>query len=368
MLNVTKFYRDLHKIPELSNQEFNTALYVEGVLRSAGFSPRRIGQTGVTADLAAGENLPWILLRADMDALPGEERSCVTEPSRNDGIMHSCGHDAHMAMLLAAAESLAGKKTPQNIRFLFQPAEETTQGAAQMIAHGALPDHLLACFSLHVWPGVPLGRLAACSGAMMASSDVYRISISGESAHCAQAEKGADALQSAVSLAAHLPKIKEMARHPDTILFCGSIHSGTSHNIVPDQATLWGTIRSFSEEDRTSIKAALEQELYTVTKRYGTTGELIWDGGCPAVNNRVVLVKKMTSIFPDLMTDAVPSLAAEDFALYQQYVPGVLVWLGTGATPPLHSNTFFVPEEILPIGQKFWESLSLRDWAEAQHG
>lgn len=368
MLNVTKFYRDLHQIPELSNQECNTACYIENALRSFGFSPRRIGQTGVTADLVAGESLPWILLRADMDALPGEEKSCAAEPSRNDGIMHSCGHDAHMAMLLAAAESLAGKKVPQNIRFLFQPAEETTQGAAQMIAYGALPDHLLACFSLHVWPGVPLGRLATRSGAMMASSDVYHISISGKSAHCAQAAKGADALQSAVSLAARLPKIKEMVGHPDTILFCGSIHSGSSHNIVPDQATLWGTIRSFSEEDRILIKAALEQELYTVTKKYGTAGKLIWDGGCPAVNNSDVLVRKMASIFPGLMTDAVPSLAAEDFALYQQYVPGVLVWMGTGATPPLHSNSFFVPEEILPLGQKFWESISLWDWADAQRG
>lgn len=368
MLHVTKLYRDLHQIPELSNQEFDTALYIEDALRSFGFSPRRVGQTGVTADLAADESLPWILLRADMDALPGEERSCAAEPSQHDGIMHSCGHDAHMAMLLAAAEHLAGEKPPQNIRFIFQPAEETTQGAAQMIAHGVLPDHLLACFSLHVWPGVPLGRLATCSGAMMASSDVYRISISGKSAHCAQAAKGADALQSAVSLAARLPKIKEMAGHPDTILFCGSIHSGNSHNIVPDQAALWGTIRSFSEEDRVLIKAVLEQELYTVTKKYGTTGELTWDGGCPAVHNSDGLVKKMTSIFPDLTTDAMPSLAAEDFALYQQHVPGVLTWLGTGATPPLHSNSFFVPEEILPLGQKFWESISLWDWAEAQHG
>lgn len=365
MLPVTKFYRDLHQIPELSNQEFDTALYVEDALRSWGFSPRRVGQTGVTADLAVGEHLPWILLRADMDALPGEEESCAAEPSRHNGVMHSCGHDAHMAMLLAAAERLAGEKAPQNIRFLFQPAEETTQGAAQMIAHGVLPDHLLACFSLHVWPGVPLGRLAVRSGAMMASSDVYRVSISGKSAHCAQAAKGADALRSAVSLAARLPQIKEIAEHPDTILFCGSIHSGNSHNIVPDQAALRGTIRSFSEEDRSLIKAALERELYAVTKTFGTTGELTWDGGCPVVHNSDVLIKEMVSIFPDLMTDAAPSLAAEDFALYQQHAPGVLTWLGTGATPPLHSSSFFVPEEILPLGQKFWESISRWDWAKA---
>ena len=156
-----------------------------------------------------------------------------------------------------------------------------------------------------------------------------------------------------------------MAEHPDTILFCGSIHSGNSHNIVPDQAALRGTIRSFSEEDRSLIKAALERELYAVTKTFGTTGELTWDGGCPVVHNSDVLIKEMVSIFPDLMTDAAPSLAAEDFALYQQHAPGVLTWLGTGATPPLHSSSFFVPEEILPLGQKFWESISRWDWAKA---
>lgn len=360
--SVIEHYRALHRHPELSGREIWTADYIVNALTRMGYLPIRVGDTGVYADLKIHDALPWLLFRTDMDALEITEETGLVYQSQNPGVMHACGHDAHMAMLLTAAKELRDKELPHNIRFLFQPAEETTQGAFRMILKGAIPSPVKACFAMHVWPGVPGDTVATRSGVMMASSDVFRIMITGKSAHCGQQHLGADALQTAVSFAAELPEIRTLAEDNRVVLFCGSIHSGSSHNVVADQANLWGTLRTYSEDDSTRIKAAMEAGLQMIANRYGTNEQILWEGGCPPVCNDARIVEALSHMVPNLSCEAVPTLAAEDFAFYQQKVPGAMLWLGVGNVPPLHNGKFYVPEQFLQEGVKIWNTIAVHDW------
>lgn len=362
MQTVRQYYETLHRMPECSGAEQETAAYISDVLSSLGYTPRKYACGGVSADLVCAPDAPWIVFRADMDALPVTETAAVSFASCRPGVMHACGHDAHMAMLLAAAGALAGKKLPQNIRFLFQPAEETTQGAAQMLGEGALPETAAAIFAMHVWPGIPLGRIAARPGAQMASSDVFRIQFSGKSVHCARRGLGCDALQAAVAVAAGLPELEKLAENDGSILFLGSLHGGRSHNIVPDSASLYGTLRTYSEPHRQAIRSALDEFARQCAAAQGAQAAVQWEGGCPPVINDAGLVSTLCALLPGSAPDAEPSLAAEDFACYQQKIPGVLLWLGIGDTAPLHSPQFCLPKQVLQDGTDAWLTIAAHTW------
>lgn len=362
MEKVTLYYRNLHQIPELSGQEYKTAAYIENALRQMGYTPRRVGKTGVCACAVSGEGLPWLLLRADMDGLAVGEETELPFASRHPGQMHACGHDTHCAMLLAAAEALRDKKLPQNILFLFQPAEENTFGALEMIASGVIPENLRASFGFHVWPGEPYGLPATRAGALMAASDVFEIHISGRSAHCAKRELGADALLTAVDIVSRFEQIESCAEDKDSLLFCGSVHSGTTHNIVPGSAMVRGTIRTYSAADRQKIKSMLLAAVEDAAAVRGTRAEFVWESECPAVMNDAGLVEKLRALVPEL-AEPQPTLAGEDFARYQELAPGVLIWLGAGDVPPLHNSRFFVPQELLGRGVALWIKIAEHDWA-----
>jgi len=358
-------YRELHRFPEISGTETRTPQYIVNELSKMHYNPQRIGNAGIIADLVMDPQLPWLLFRADIDALAIQENSCAAVQSEVPGAMHACGHDSHCAMLLEAARLLRDTQLPHNIRFLFQPAEETTKGAAEMIECGALPRNLCACFATHVWPGIKKGVVATRPGALMASSDVFQINVFGKSAHCAQSYLGADALQSAVEIVSSFSKIKATAEDPNTILFCGSIHSGSSHNIVADAASVSGTIRSFSASDRKNIKALLTNSVSYANQTAGIHAELRWDGGCPAIQNNKIIIDLLKQMEPELMTDVAPTMAAEDFACYQEHAPGVMLWLGLGDVPPLHNEAFYVPEDILHSGVELWIKVATFDWSRA---
>lgn len=367
MERVHFYYRELHQIPEMSGAEYRSSAFILEQLEKIGLSPRRIGKTGVFADLTATPELPWLLFRADMDGLPIEEKSGLCFSSRRAGMMHACGHDAHCAMLLDAASRLKGLPLPQNIRLLFQPAEETTQGARDMAERGALPQNLLAAFSFHVWPGVPFGALATRPGAMMASSDVFRITYAGESVHCAMRAREGDALQAAVQMASALPAVEKLAENDGSMVFCGSIHSGTSHNIVPGNSCVYGTMRTYSEETRAAMRDAIQENSRSCAIKNHVAVQLAWEGGCPAIYNDPALVHELKAIFPALNIHAEKTLAAEDFACYQQYGPGVLLRLGIGESKPLHHASFCVPEEVLPAGVNAWEIIAKNKWNGGIH-
>lgn len=362
MPTVVDYYHYLHRYPEIALKETVTSAYIEQSLKDMGYSPKRYGETGVAADLVTDPALPWVILRADMDALPIVENSCVAMPSENPGMMHACGHDSHVAMLLGAAQELYGKKLPRNIRFVFQPGEEGTAGALVIINDGVIPENACACFAVHVWPGVPKGQLATRPGGLMAAADRMRLIIHGRSAHCGQQHLGADALRAAAEIVGKLPEVRALAEDQRTVLFCGSFHSGTSHNIVPDLAELHGTLRTYLPADQKLVKEKLAEMASAVAAKYGATAELRWESSSPAVINDAALVETLGTMIDDYCSDVEASLTGEDFSRYQEKMPGVMLWLGTGDTPPLHTPEFYVPEEILPIGVNFWVKVANHPW------
>ena len=358
MKDVKDYYRDLHKIPEVSCMEYKTSEYLINELKRIGYEPQRIGQTGLYTDLISDKNSSYIILRADMDALSITENTDLEWKSQNKGVMHACGHDGHMAMLLSAAEKLYGKKLFHNIRFVFQHAEENTMGAMEMIERGVIPENTAAAFGLHNWPGVEENLISTKIGALMASSDTYRVIVNGKSAHCGQQHLGSNALKTVVDIAHKLSELQDMAEDKRTILFCGSINSGKSHNVVPNYGELYGTLRSFSKSDRVLLKTKLEEISKEIARKYGTEAELIWESGCPAIDNSASLIEKLKEIEPNLKTDEAPTLAAEDFACFQEKVKGVMLWLGTGNTPPLHNDKYYFPEKVLEKGVSLWGKIA----------
>lgn len=362
MEKLLEYYRTLHTMPELSGQEETTARYLTQHLQEMGYTPVRIAGTGLYADICADPALPWLVLRADMDALPVTEQTGVSYASENPGVMHACGHDAHMAMLLAAASELKGQKLPQNVRFLFQPAEEIIRGAGEMLEAGAVPENTVAVFGMHVWPGVPKGKVVAKDGPLMASSTTIQIQCHGRSAHCGSRERGADALQTAAQIATRFPEAEALAGGDGSVLFCGRLYAGTAHNIVAAEAELKGTLRTFSPESRQQILSKLESIAQQAAADYGTIAEVTYSAYSPAVNNAPALAKQVQKLLPQAIVDWKMALQAEDFARYQQVCPGMLLWLGVGDTPPLHNSKFLVPEEVLPVGRDTWMKLAQHKW------
>lgn len=358
MKNVKDYYRALHRIPELSCKEYKTAEYLRNELQRIGYVPKKVGERGLYADLISDENSSFIILRADMDALSITENTGLAWESENKGVMHACGHDGHMAMLLSAAERLFGRKLNHNIRFVFQPAEENTMGAIELIDAKVIPENTVAAFALHNWPGVKENLISTAKGALMASSDTYKVLVKGKSAHCGQQYLGNNALKTVVDIAAALSKIQDMAEDKRSILFCGHIESGKSHNVVPSYGELYGTIRSFSKNDRLMMKTKLEEVSKNIASKYGTEANIIWEGGCPAIDNSENLINELIKIEPNLKTDETPTLAAEDFAYFQEKVNGVMLWLGTGDTPPLHNDKYYFPENVLEKGVSLWEKIA----------
>lgn len=361
-MSAIEHYKNLHTIPEISEKEFETSKYIYNTLKSIGYSPIIVGDTGVFADLIVNDNSPWLILRADIDALPIEENSGLDYSSQNVGVMHACGHDAHTAMLLEVAKQLWGKTLSHNIRFIFQPAEEPTTGAMKII-NTVIPSNLIACFAMHVWPQVPLGTAVTKSGALMASSDFAKIRFYGKSAHCSQQEKGNNALLSAVDMVSAFKEIKENIAEGNALLFCGSIHSGIVHNIVPDFSEIFATIRTYSETQRNNIKEQLLKTANTIADNYGTMATLDFEGGCPPVLNDNSIVKILSDEF-GVKDNANSTLAGEDFSYFGKYAPSCMIWLGIGDTPPLHNENFFVPLEILHTGVELWKKIATYNWED----
>ena len=362
MSKLLEYYEHLHAHPELSGKEFCTAGFLMDALIAMGYAPVRIGETGVYADLITDPDAPWILLRSDMDALPVTEETDVPYASQNPGVMHACGHDSHMAMLLTAAAELKGKKLPQNVRFLFQPAEEVVAGAVEMVAAGAVPANTKAVFGMHVWPGVEKGKVLVKAGPLMASTTTIQIQCHGVGAHCGKRELGKDALMTAAQILARSQEAEALAEGDGSILFFGMLQSGTSHNIVASSAFMKGTLRTYYPKTRKRVLAKLEEIAAETAKQYGTEAEVTYSSFAPAVINPEELAKRVQELLPNVVTEIEPTRIAEDFSRYQEVAPGVLMWLGVGDTPSLHNGKFLVPKEVLPLGVDTWARLAEHKW------
>lgn len=369
--------RHLHQYPELSFAEVQTSAYIANVLRGLGHHPvTSFAGHGVVA-LLEGEAGPGrcIALRADMDALPIEEKTEKPYTSINQGVMHACGHDAHMAMVLGAASILTELKKHFSgaVKLIFQPAEEQLPGGAKaMIEAGILknPD-IDAIIALHVSPDMPVGTLGFCSGAFMASGDEINIRITGRGGHAAQPDKNDDVVLGAAQLLVNLQQVVSRKTPPalPAVLSFGKLLANGAHNILPNEALLQGTFRTFDEEFRARAKSMIRHIAMQSAITHGLKAEVNIVDGYPVLFNNPALTKRLqllaTALFGADMVRSLPlRMTTEDFAYYSQSIPACFIRLGTrneakGITSGLHSPGFDIDETAMQTGAAMLASSAL---------
>jgi amidohydrolase len=357
--------RHLHSHPELSGQEYQTSVYVAGVLSTCGIQVREgVGKTGVVGDLVGQDTDPRCLaIRTDMDALPIQERTTLEFASRNPGIMHACGHDVHTTVGLGTAMILAELRSqiPGSIRFLFQPAEEIAQGAGWMIADGAAKD-IDAFLSVHVFPSIPAGSIGVRYGALTAAADNFELTIIGESGHGARPHEAVDAIWIAAQVITTLQQAIGRTQNPlrPVVLTVGQIEGGRAPNIIADRVVLKGTVRSLHPETHANLPQWIEEIVASICQPYGAKYHFNYERGVPSVHNDLRLTQVLErSAQAALGYDHVtvlpePSLGAEDFALFLEHAPGSMFRLGVGragkTNHPLHHPQFEVDESAIMAG------------------
>ncbi|MEG5018402.1 MULTISPECIES: M20 family metallopeptidase [unclassified Microcoleus] len=357
--------RHIHSHPELSGQEYQTAAYVAGVLASSGVHAiEGIGKTGVLGELKGNSSESrWLAIRTDMDALPIQERTNLEFASRNEGVMHACGHDIHTTVGLGAAMILSQleEKLPGNVRFLFQPAEEIAQGAQWMIKDGAMQD-VDGILGVHVFPTIPGGCVGIRHGALTAAADDLELIVMGESGHGARPHEAIDAIWIASQIITTLQQAISRTQNPlrPLVLTIGQINGGRAPNVIADRVKLLGTVRSLHPETHEKLPAWIEQIVSSVCATYGAKYELTYKRGVPGVQND----PKLTQLVETAALEALgrsrvqilpePSLGAEDFSMYLEHAPGTMFRLGVGLTDkpnyPLHHPQFEVDESAIVTG------------------
>jgi amidohydrolase len=357
--------RHLHAHPELSGKEYQTSAYVAGVLSAAGLhTQEEIGKTGVVAELAGGGGDERLLaIRTDMDALPIVERTGLEFSSRNEGVMHACGHDVHTTVGLGTAMVLAqlGVELPGNVRFIFQPAEEIAQGAAWMVADGVMKD-VDSIFSLHVFPSIPAGSIGIRYGALTAAADDLEITIIGEAGHGARPHEAIDAIWIAAQVITGLQQAISRTQNPlrPIVLTLGTISGGRAYNIIADRVQMSGTVRSLHPDTRGMLPGWIEKVVTGICDTYGAKCQVNYRHGVPSVQNDINLTQILeSSVRAAWGNDKVqilpePSLGAEDFSVYLQHAPGSMFRLGVGIPEgknyPLHHPQFMVDESAIITG------------------
>ena len=367
--------RHLHRMPELSLQEKETAAFIREQLKALGYEPVAIADTGTYTDFIVDPEKPWLLFRADIDALPVTEETGLPFASEHPGKMHACGHDGHTSMLLGAARAfkLGELKSAYNLRFAFQPAEEMYGGAARMIAAGVLPEHLAGAFGFHLWPQVPYGKFGWRKGTLMASNDRFTITITGKGAHAAMQNVGKNALQAGAMLALELPRLSSRILSPSraALIFVGTMNAGSGYNIVADRCTMEGTCRALTPEDRDAIEAGIKELASGIAALYGVQIEVEYVRQYPPLLTHESAADEIRKIFPEnLLWEAPePFMTAEDFAYFTERVNGGMLLLGTGREDypnPLHSSRFTFDENLMVLGVKAYGILANGQWGDAR--
>ncbi|SHE50271.1 amidohydrolase [Thermoanaerobacter uzonensis DSM 18761] len=361
---VIELRRKIHMYPELGFEETKTSEVVYDYLKNLGIEVKRIAKTGVVGTLK-GNGSKTIAIRADMDALPIQEENDVEYASQIPGRMHACGHDVHTAILLGTAKLLANMrdKLKGNVKFIFQPAEETTGGALPMIEEGVLENPKVdAIIGLHVDPELQVGQIGITYGKAYASSDMIDIIVKGKSSHGAEPHKSVDAIVIAANIVNILQTVVSRKANPlsPIVLTIGTIEGGYARNIIADKVRMSGIIRMMEEEKRDEIVEMVEKICDNTAKVIGGEVEFRRTKGYPCLVNH----KGMTDLiketaFPLLgegnVIEVAPTMGVEDFAYFLQKVPGSFYKLGCGnkekgIDKPIHNNQFNIDEECIKIG------------------
>ena len=367
---LTTFRRDLHQIPELDFDLPQTCAYVENVLKNLRCEITHPCKSAICAFFNFGKETTTAI-RADMDALPITEAAPENEAfkSTHPGKMHACGHDGHMSMALTAATYVnelltCGDNLPNNILFVFQPAEETTGGAKIVCESGVFEQYnTTKIFGFHVWPDLPAHTLGCRSGALLARASETTVTFHGVSSHIAKFEQGRDALLAGAQFTcACNDAINAFNEQEPCLLKFGHMESGSVRNAISPYTRIEGSLRVFSDQmfiDAQNAVCACAEE---AAAAQGCTVDVHFAEGYPPVINEPELfaraydaLKKHTDI--TLLDIEKPLLIAEDFAFYQKHLPGVFFLVGTGTGIPLHANTFMFDEEILMTGFKTYQEL-----------
>jgi amidohydrolase len=374
---LVRYRRHFHAHPELSLIEFATAKFIERELREAGYDQIRtgIGKTGILATLQGAKPGPVTLLRADMDALPIEERNDEPYRSLTPGVMHACGHDGHMAILLAVARALRRRadEITGTIVFCFQPGEEGHSGNKLMIEDGALENpHVDRTFALHLYSGLDVGKVGVRDGAFFASSDRFDIELAGKGGHGALPQSAIDPIVAAAQFVTLLQTVasREIAANQPVVVTVGALHSGTTFNVIPELATLQGSVRAFDETIRAELPVRIERLLAGVCEAMRLTYRFDYHWiypptvNDPATNDVVREVAREVLGEQNLVDPHEIVMWSEDMSFMQELRPGAYFLVGARGPrkgiEPQHSARFDIDERALEVGFRMMMGLALQ--------
>ena len=372
---VVAIRHDLHMHPELSGHEEHTKYLVKGILEASGYEVKESDRHyGLVADLRVDKNAKTVAIRADMDALPIEEQTQKPYASREKGIMHACGHDSHTAIALGTAIALSRYKEelPGNIRFIFQPSEESKEGGSvEMIEEGAL-EGVDGIFGLHAYPYLRTGQIGYKYGLMMASADIFTIEVFGKSSHGARPHEGVDAIlvtSMIVNSLNHIVSRMIDPLHP-AVISLGTIEGGRASNIICDHVLLKGTVRTINEEVRNKIPRMMETSIEGICRSMGATYNFDYEFGQPELINDEKMVDIIVEEAKEILGETQcidlkdPVMGGEDFSEYLKLVPGAFFRLGTcneekETCVSQHNSRFDVDDDALQFGMKIMGASAL---------
>lgn len=364
--------REFHENPELSGEEIRTSERVCEELKKVNIEVKRIGKTGVLGILEGNKPGKTVALRADMDALPIQEANNIPYKSKSKGIMHACGHDGHTAMLLGAAKLLSQMrdKIKGRVKFIFQPAEESSQGASMMIKGGAI-EGVDAVLGIHLWADLAVGKVSVDPGPRMASTDMFKITIKGKGGHGSMPHQGVDAILAGSAVAIDLQSIvsREINSLDPAVLSIGKFCGGERWNILCDKVLMEGTTRCFNNQVRDNFPVMIERVTKKTAEAYRAEGELEYILLAPPLINSLEMSKiALESLIKNFGKESVVELekvmGGEDFAFFAQEVPSVFAFVGArnekkGANYPHHHRKFNIDEDALVIGTSLYSQFAL---------
>jgi hippurate hydrolase len=362
--------RDIHREPELG---FDTERTAEKVLVALEGLPldveTGVAENGIVATLEGEGDGPTVALRADMDALPILEDTGLPFASETEGKMHACGHDGHTSMLVGAAHALSGMRDRLggNVKFIFQPAEEGGGGGKVMVDEG-VADDASSIFALHLWPGLPLGKVATKAGPIMAAADAFEMEVKATGAHGAMPHLGSDAIAIAAQIVTALQTIvsREVDPVEPAVLTVGEIGAGTAFNVIPDRAHLGGTVRTLNADLRQNMPRRMEELARGIAKGMRGDVDLDYTFSYPVTVNDEAAANLALDVAEGLFgTESVlelpgPSMGAEDFSYFLESLPGAFIWLGIGEEASgLHTPKFAFDEDVLLLGSALLAALAI---------
>ena len=362
-----EYRRKLHENPELSMKEYETTKFIRKCLEEENIDILELPlKVGIVAEIKGAFEGKTIAIRSDIDALPILEEANVDFKSKNLGVMHACGHDFHIASILGAAILINKNKSKLhgNVRIIFQPGEETSSGANLIIEAGAL-EGVESIFGMHNKPDLPVGTIGVKSGALMASVDRFEIDVIGVGGHAGIPNKVIDPIVIGSQIVSSIQSIVSRNLNPfnNAVISITRFTSGNTWNVISEKAELEGTVRTFQKEVRKTIPELMERTAKGIAEGLGAQINFRWYPYIPSVNNDERFLNIVTEAAIELgynVVEAKPSAGGEDFALYQEKIPGFFVWMGVDGEKDWHHPEYKLNEDALIVAAKYFSNLTIK--------